>query len=569
MQEEFRDFRNFLWRVWSFLALPDPTPVQYDIAEWMQHGPRRQITEAFRGVGKSWIAAAFVCWNLYLNPQLKFLIVSASKDRADAFSIFVKRLILEMPELRFLMPRDDQRTSNIAFDVGPASNDQSPSVKSVGITGQITGSRADIIIPDDVESLNNSATTEQRRKLGERIKEFDAVLKPGGRVIYLGTPQTEHSIYLELETERNYEARIWPAKVPFKADLIKYGSRLAPCILAQMETRTPGTSTDPLRFSDLDLAERAGSYGRAGFALQFMLDTSLSDADRYVLKLKDLTFMNLNPDMAPGKVIWAASPERIAKDIHNVGLRGDAIYRPMEVLGPWGEYTGAVMFIDPSGKGKDETAYAVVKTRNGQLYLTASGGFQDGYSESTLLSLSEIARDQKVNEICIEENFGNGMFSALMKAVLMRVYPCTVTDVHSKGQKELRVVDTLEPILKSHRLIVDEAVIRGDTGGVDEDGAFKVSLEKSLFWQLTRITKDRGSLKHDDRVEALAGAVAYWVEAMGRDVDHALEAVNEEAKRLALEEFMTQVVLGGDYGDMNDPLSGYEIGSFTQFGGSK
>ena len=156
------DFRSFLWYVWRHLELPPPTDVQYDIASYIQHGPRRLIVQAFRGVGKSWITSAFVLWVLYRDPQMRILVISASKERADAFSIFVKRLIADIDILQFLQPKDDQRDSNISFEVGPAKPDQSPSVKSVGITGQITGSRADLIIPDDVEIPGNSMTEDQR-----------------------------------------------------------------------------------------------------------------------------------------------------------------------------------------------------------------------------------------------------------------------------------------------------------------------------------------------------------------------------------------------------------------------
>jgi hypothetical protein len=209
------DFRNFLWMVWKHLGLPEPTPVQYDIALFLQHGPRRSVIEAFRGVGKSWVTSAFVCWLLYCNPQLKIMVVSASKQRADDFSTFTLRLINDIELLHHLRPRDDQRSSKVAFDVGPAKPDHSPSVKSVGITGQLAGSRADYIVADDIEVPNNSDTQTKRDKLAEAIKEFDAVLKPGGRVVYLGTPQTEHSIY-NLLPERGYVIRIWPARYPTK-----------------------------------------------------------------------------------------------------------------------------------------------------------------------------------------------------------------------------------------------------------------------------------------------------------------------------------------------------------------
>ena len=134
-----RDFRNFLFLVWKHLNLPEPTDVQYDIAKYLQKGPKRSVIEAFRGVGKSWVTSAFVCWLLLNNPQLNIMVVSAAKDRADAFSTFTKRLIAEMPILEHLKPGKGQRDSNIAFDVGPAGASQSPSVKSVGITGAAHG----------------------------------------------------------------------------------------------------------------------------------------------------------------------------------------------------------------------------------------------------------------------------------------------------------------------------------------------------------------------------------------------------------------------------------------------
>ena len=152
------DFRNFVFMVWQHLNLPDPTPVQYDMAEYLQQAPKRAVIEAFRGVGKSYITSAFVCWKLLLDPEVKVLVVSASKVRSDDFSTFTQRLIHELPILHHLRSREGQRQSKVAFDVGPCQASHSPSVKSVGITGQLSGSRADIIVADDVEVPNNSMT---------------------------------------------------------------------------------------------------------------------------------------------------------------------------------------------------------------------------------------------------------------------------------------------------------------------------------------------------------------------------------------------------------------------------
>ena len=94
MDARLKDFRNFLYLAWDHLRLPSPTPIQYDIAEYLQNGPRRVAIQAFRGVGKSWITSAFVCHQLLLDPSKNILVVSASKQRADDFSTFTATLRL-------------------------------------------------------------------------------------------------------------------------------------------------------------------------------------------------------------------------------------------------------------------------------------------------------------------------------------------------------------------------------------------------------------------------------------------------------------------------------------------
>jgi hypothetical protein len=530
------DFRVFIFIVWKHLGLPEPTDVQYDMAYYLQHGKRRIVIEAFRGVGKSWITSAFVCWLLLTNPQLKILVVSASKERADAFSTFVKRLINEIPMLQHLAPQAGQRDSVIAFDVGPSTPDHSPSVKSVGITGQITGSRADILIADDVEVPNNSSTQMMRDKLSESVKEFDAILKPGGRIIYLGTPQTEMSLYNQLP-ERGYEIRIWPALYPTLEKVIKYMGRLAPMITQRLakDPALVDKPTDPKRFSQKDLMERAASYGRSGFALQFMLDTSLSDGDKYPLKVSDMIVMSLNPIMGWLKLAWSTAPETCLNDVPCVALTGDRYYRAMWHTPDMSEYTGCVMAIDPSGRGQDETGYAIIKILAGNLYLVAAGGLRGGYSDETLETLAKLAKTHQVKQIVVEANFGDGMYTKLFTAVLGRIYPCSVEEVKHHTQKESRIIDTLEPVLSAHRLIIDQRVIEADFATAKD-------VKYSLMYQLTRITRERGALAHDDRLDALAMAVAFWTEHMSRDNNKAADAIKSAALEGALKSFLNGVL---------------------------
>jgi len=526
-------FKKFVFAIWKNLSLPDPTLLQYDICYYLIDAPKRSVIEAFRGVGKSWITSAFTVYTLYVDPQKKILVVSASKERADQFSTFTKRLINEIDFLSHLQPAPGQRDSIIAFDVGPARPDHSPSVKSVGITGQLTGSRADYIIADDCEVVNNSATQTMRDKLSEQVKEFDAILKPlpDSRVIYLGTPQTEMSLYNQLP-ERGYQMCVWPALMPTPKQIEGYKGTLAPFVLNS--SIPEGEPTDPLRFNEVDLAERKASYGRAGFALQFMLDTTLSDADRYPLKLEDLVVANLPTDEASVKYTWGPTPELCENDVPCVGLTGDRFYRPMQVADTVDEYQGAVMAIDPSGRGADETGYAVVKHLHGQLFVTACGGLIGGYDDKTLRKLATICRDHKVKEIVIEANFGDGMFNNLLKPILQDIYPCTIEEVRHSKQKELRIVDTLEPVMMQHRLIVDKKLIK-------EDYESASKLPFSLFYQMTRLTRDRGALVHDDRLDALSIAVGYWVESMARHIQKSVDASKDKALNAELKKFKAHV----------------------------
>jgi len=256
--ELVEDFRKFLFALWKFLGLPDPTPVQYDIAYFLQHGPRRAIIMAFRGVGKSWVCAAYVIWVLYCDLNKKVLVASASGKRADDFSIFVKYILHEWKVVQHLYPHEDQRTANPGFDVAGCSPDQSPSVASRGINGQITGSRADLILTDHNETPKKSMTQLQREKLANQVKEFDAIIKPKSKIVYLGTPQTEMSLYNELQ-KRGYVAKVWPAEVPDEEQAKNYAGTLAEMIQKKVDAKLAHQPTDPLRLTELDLWERKTS----------------------------------------------------------------------------------------------------------------------------------------------------------------------------------------------------------------------------------------------------------------------------------------------------------------------
>ena len=307
------DFKLFLQALWRQLDLPSPTRAQYAIADYIQHGPKRLQIQAFRGVGKSWITGAFVLWTLFNDPEKKIMIISASKERADNMSIFLQKLIIETPWLKHLQPKsDDSRWARISFDVN-CSPHQAPSVKSVGITGQLTGSRADLMILDDIEVPGNSMTELMREKLLQLCTEAESILTPkkDSRILYLGTPQTTFTIYRKL-AERNYRPFVWPARYP--RDKANYEGLLAEALQEDIDNgATPWDVTDPDRFDNEDLLEREASMGRSNFMLQFQLDTTLSDAESSLSNVPILSLLASTLLLLPMQSSGAPTPKTLLK----------------------------------------------------------------------------------------------------------------------------------------------------------------------------------------------------------------------------------------------------------------
>lgn len=575
---EMLDFRNFVTLAFEHLGLDEPTESQYEIAEYMQYGPSTLQVQALRGQGKSILAELFCVWCLYVayagssNPEYAILAASAAGNRAYQFSTFCLNLINTWDELAFLRPKPDGRTSTKAFDVGPAPVQDSPSMKSMGITSQIAGSRANCIVLDDVEAANNSATQVQREKLLEMTREVAAVVRPlppeeslqkmfphlamriikqiMWRILVLGTPQTEDTIYTEFSA-RGYEKRIWPARFPGKRWMTANGIYLAPRLLQLLDEdpslaegggdqANQGQPCDR-RFGEMDLQQRELQYGRSGFALQFMLDTSLADADRYPLKLNDLIVMDLNNDVAPERLIWTSDPDFAWKDLDNVGFNGDRYHKPLpfgqdEV--DWIPYQGTVMAIDPAGRGKDETSVAIVSALNSFLYVRCVKGYGpgSGYEDDVLEDIAKTAAKYGVRKIVAESNFGDGMFEKLLAPHLRRHNPCIVEGIHMNQQKERRIIDTLEPVMNGHRLVVCKSVVEEDRLPPGSSVSVTDQLRYKLMYQMSRLTREKGSLLHDDRLDALALAVGVWVESMALDAQIQMrqrraDAMDRELKR--------------------------------------
>jgi hypothetical protein len=173
---------------------------------------------------------------------------------------------------------------------------------------------------------------------------------------------------------------------------------------------------------------------------------------------------------------------------------------------------------------------------NGYLYVTDAGGMQGGYEEKVLKVLSMKAKINQVNVILVESNFGDGMFAEIIKPYLSKIYPCSIEEIRHNVQKEKRIVDTLEPVMNQHRLVIDPKVIKNDYDSAQKY-PIETQLKYQLVFQMSRLTREKGALTHDDRLDALSMGVSYWTQQMAQDVDVKMDERKEEVIHIQLQKF--------------------------------
>lgn len=530
LREEYKEFGPFLYDVITGLLGFNCTPLQLDIARYLERGPTYRMIQAQRGQAKTTITAAYAVWRIIHDPTTRILIVSSGSDMATEIANWVIQIIMGMEELECLRPDRGagDRVSVKAFDVhyelkGP---EKSPSIACIGITSNMQGKRADVLIADDVESAKNSATEVQRERLRHLTRDFTSICSTGD-IIYLGTPQSVDSIYNGL-VSRGFDIRIWPGRYPTSDEIDNYGKHLAPAIRQALEDAPDlqygggpmgdrGKPTDPALLDEGILTAKEIDQGAAYFQLQHMLDTRLMDAHRFPLKSEKLVFMHVAERSAPLEINFQPSNETHISLPMDFPI-ADSFYRAAGFGTEFGPFQGTHMYVDPAGGGQngDETAYAVTRFLAGRVFLVDVGGVPGGLGDDSLRALTEIAAHWKPYKIDVEKNFGNGALASVWRPMLLRQHSCDIEDVWETGQKELRIIDVLEPVIGSNRLIVDEGLLEKDW---DNTRGYPVEQRPSysFFYQLSRITREKGALIHDDRIDAVAGSVRHWADHLAQD----------------------------------------------------
>lgn len=542
LQQAYPTFVPFCYDVMVELGF-SLTEIQADIAEYLEHGPHYLMVQAQRGQAKTTITAAFAVWSLIHDPKFRILIISAGGTQANEISTLIVRIIMTMDVLECLRPDRNagDRTSVEAFDVHHSLKglDKSPSVACVGITGNLQGKRADLLIADDVESAKNSLTEHQRQALLQLTRDFASICSTG-RIVYLGTPQSINSIYNTLPG-RGYAVRIWTGRYPTVEQEKNYGDMLAPIIKRRMRAdpalqRGGGLLGDQGQPTDSELPagveehlqKKENDQGPSYFQLQHMLNTKLADSERFPLRLHKIMSARIIGDLFPLTV----TPGMLEHETIKYEVNGTTYTMgvPSSVSEERAKLQGIVMHVDPAGGGKngDETGYAVTGFLNGTIWVLEVGGVRGGYDVDGFKFLAAVARKWAVNRILVEKNFGNGAYLHSWLPILRAEYPqtvgggCAIEEVWESGQKELRIIDVLEPVIARGSLIFNDDIARNEAVTLSAYPAEKKA-SYSIFHQIAFITREKNALTHDDRLDALAGAVRYWVEQLGINQQKVIE----------------------------------------------
>lgn len=560
LREHYVLFSDFLYDCMTELMGFNCSEVQIDIGNFIaDESLDRIMVQAQRSQAKSTIVAIYAVWKLIHNCRYRVLIISAGSDVALEIANWVIQIIMTWDMLECMRPDRNKgdRSSTKAFDVHwmLKGAEKSPSVACIGITANMQGRRADLLIPDDIESSKNGLTETQRLALENLSKDFTSICQHG-RICYMGTPQTVDSIYKNLP-RRGYVVRVWPGRYPTEKEMPMYGDTLAPYITERIKyypqiqtgggpNGDRGWAVDP-HIPGLDeaaLTKKELDQGPEYFQLQHMLDTTLSDEGRYPLKARNLVIMDVPPEKAPGAVQWLPSPklkldEKLTSHYHC----NPELYRPFSVSESVYDYEFKYVHVDPAGDGADEVAVAAVYMLHGYLFFPEVIGLQGGYSEENLREIAEFCERHKAMEVGVESNMGHGSFAAMLRPVMKQVYELAknelvpeVKDVWESQQKELRIIETLSPLLARHRIILDPRVIE-----YDRESTKKYSLELrdtyKLIHQLVRITRERGALTHDDRLDVIHACARRCMEYMTIDEQEAMDAKEEDLTRQFMEEW--------------------------------
>jgi hypothetical protein len=419
-------FPQFVW-LWNRCQRQTTPALHRKITTWLgrswDRGDRRLLLLVFRSAGKSTLLGVFCAWLLLRDPELRILVLSAEQDLARKMVRNVKHIIERHPLTRALVPTRADQWSADQFTVLRRMTRRDPSLLARGIGANITGSRADIVICDDVEVPNTCNTPRKRQELRERLREIAYVLVPGGLQLYAGTPHSYYSIYAEGPRPETGEAESFLAGF----------SRLQLPILNDR-----GESQWPERYPIEKIEEVRRQTGPAKFESQMLLRPRSMDEVR------------LDPE---GLVRYEAALEY--RESNGQGILSIDGHRLVSASGWWDPAYGA------PGMGDASVVAAVFVDERGlywlqgMRYLRHDPAKAPEVDEATQLcrQVAAFAQAMYLPAVTIETNGLGRFLPALLRRELAALgVGCSVIEHTSRTAKEQRILDAFDPVLAAAAL---------------------------------------------------------------------------------------------------------------------
>ena len=534
------------------------TDMQKDMCKWIAGDDTDTdssiLLQMARGEGKTTLVSIYAIYRFIHDPSWRIAIFSGGEDLSSQIGKFVNSILRSIESLEFMLPvrelGDPMGGDNFSVSGYLRGVSKDPSLTTRPIGGSYAGIRADEVIADDLERDNNAKSAARRAELKENMKALTSLMdgsKSGQRVLAIGTPQSVESVYNDLPA-LGYTVRIYPARIPTAEELPYYGAHLAPYV-QRLYDENPhlrtgfgingnrGRSCDLERYSEEILCEREVQQAGGMFELQYMLNTQLKDKDKYPIDLNNLMFMRLKETTGPLSVNTLRSRNNKIDPPPGFSVPRAMLHEVFPYSTEEVPYDCAVVYIDPSGGGKvskDEIGVAAVKSLNGMVYVDKVLGLAGGYKDENLSALADLIQYYWTLglplTVYVEDNYGNGMFRSMLSGVLAnRKVRVNLEGDYVTGQKEIRIIDTMMPLLSSNRLVFNLDVIQQDVDSCANYPAQSRNMY-SLFHQMKYLTSTRGALDHDDRLDALSGALKFFAVQVSQDQQAQVDEIHKQQK---------------------------------------
>ena len=420
--------------VWNRRQNMNTPELHIEIARWLEHcwetGQQELLLMAFRNSGKSTLVGLFSAWLLLNNPDLRILVIAADLTLARKMVRNVKRIIERHPLTPTLIPTRADQWASDRFTINRQTEHRDPSMQARGIGANVTGSRADIIICDDVEVPNTSDTPSKRQDLRDRLEEIGFVLVPGGTRLYIGTPHTLDSVYAQKP----------PPESKSQAAFLDGYTRLELAVLDDH-----GNSRWPEQFPPERIEKMRLRNGPNKFQSQMMLKpVSLSEGRLDPDKLKfygdDLDFREGNQQVK----LFIGARQMISASCwwdpsYGSPTRGDA-----SVI--------AALFSDAQGD------YWLQRVA----YLTHDPALNDQVDEATqqCRQVVEFPKQLNLPAVKIETNGLGRFLPGLLRRELSRShFRASVIELSSSRNKAVRIIEGFDAVLAAKRLHVHRSVL--------------------------------------------------------------------------------------------------------------